>query len=220
MDYECTTYDVYGAYRIWSKIVRIEYKNALTKYLNDNYKKKRKYFKDIKTSMTVYIGFRVKPLIITQENPNYLPKYEEFILQNCDFGYNNKISVNNLMNEMKQWFKSYPDYIFNIGEQRHFRAYINRHFLRTNMKIPTETGTDECNGIWGIKLKNSNIIWKHKQHSRKIIKIDVNTNEVLEEYDSILMLRDLLNVTHRKLNDYIDMNVIFDNKYKYKYLDV
>jgi prophage antirepressor-like protein len=217
VDYECSTYDIYGAYRLWSKIVRIEYKNELTKYLNDNYKKKRKYFKDIKTSMVMYSGFRVKPFIITQENPNHLPKYEEFILQNCDFGYNNKISVDNFMNEMKKWFKNYPDYVFNIGEERHFRAYINRHFLRTNMKIPTKTGTDECNGIWGIKLKNSNIIKKHKQHSRKIIKVDINTNEILEEYDSILMIRDLLNVTHRKINDYIDMKLIFDNKYKYEF---
>ena len=31
------------------------------------------------------------------------------------------------------------------------------------------------------------------------------------------MLRDLLNVTHRKLNDYIDMKIIFDNKYKYEF---
>ena len=111
VDYECTTYDIYGAYRLWSKNVRIEYKNELTKYLNDNYKKKRKYFKDIKTSMTMYTGFRVKPFIITQENPNHLPKYEEFILQNCDFGYNNKIRVDNFMNERKKWFKNYPDYV-------------------------------------------------------------------------------------------------------------
>ena len=218
-DYECSTYDIYGAYRLWSKIVRIEYKNAFTKYLNDNFKKKRKFFNDIKTSMTMFIGFRVKPFVVTQENIHNLPKYEEFILQNCEFGYNYKISVDNLISEMKSWFNKYPDYVYNIGEERRFRAYINRHFIRTNMKIPTETGINECNGIWGLKLKSDKIIRnQHKQHSKKIIKRDINTHEIIEQYDSILMLRDSIKVSYRKINDYITMKIIFDDKYYYEYL--
>ena len=31
VDYECTTYDIYGAYRLWSKIVKIEYKSLKKK---------------------------------------------------------------------------------------------------------------------------------------------------------------------------------------------
>ena len=218
--YECSTYDIYGAYRLWSKIVRIEYKNELTKYLNNNFQKKRKYFKDIKTSQMMYIGFKVKPFTVKQEDPNNLPKYEEFILNNFEFGYNYKVSVDDLLHKMKDWFKNYPDYVFHVGEERNFRAYINRHFVRTNMKIPTENGTNECNGIWGLRLKQHNVVpIRHKQHSRKIAKIDVDTKQILEVFDSILMLRDLLKVSYRKINDYIDMKVIFDNKYKYEYVN-
>jgi hypothetical protein len=38
------------------------------------------------------------------------------------------------------------------------------------MKIPTETGTNECTGIWGLKLKENDIIpIRHKKHSKKIV---------------------------------------------------
>jgi mRNA-degrading endonuclease YafQ of YafQ-DinJ toxin-antitoxin module len=121
-NYQCSTYDIYGAYRLWSKVVRIEYKNEFTKYLNNHYKKQRKYFKEIKTSMTMYIGFRVKPFIMRQEDHGYLPKYEEFVLTNCEFGYNYKISVDDLMYASKNWFSNYPDYVFNIGEEKRYTS--------------------------------------------------------------------------------------------------
>ena len=217
-DYECSTYDIYGAYRLWTKIIRIEYKNKLTEYLNDNYKKKRKFFKDIKTSVMVYLGFRVKPFKLIQENPSILPKYEEFILTQCEVGYNYKTSVVNFIDEFNDWIRDYPDYDYNIKEERQFKAYINRHFLKTNIKLPTINGTIECNGIWGVKLKNYDLIVSnnHKSQSKKIIKVDINTKDILEEYDSILMLCDILMVSRRKIHDYIEMKIIFDEKYVYE----
>jgi len=219
IDFECSTYDIYGAYRLWSKIVRVENKNKFTEFLNINYKKKRKFFKDIKTSMSIYIGFKVKPFQILQENLNILPKYEEFILTNCDFAYNNKTSVENLIEEWNDWIKDYQDYDYNVLEERQFKSYINRHFLKTNMKIPSENGSIECNGIWGLKLKKIDLILSknHKSTSKKILKIDVKTQQILEEYDSIMMLYDILKTSRRTIHTYIQLKTIFDEKYMYKF---
>ena len=168
--------------------------------------------------MTVFLGFRVKPFIVVQENPTILQKYEEFILTNCEFGYNYKTSVENLMYEFNDWEKNQTDYNYNVLEERQFRSYINRHFLKTNMKIQTENGINECNGIWGLKLKNYDFILsnKHKSNSKKVVKIDIKTQNVIAEYDSIFMLCDLEKVSRRKIYDYIEMKIVFDDMYVYR----
>jgi hypothetical protein len=217
-NFECSTYDIYGAYRLWTKILRLENKNKLTEFLNKHYKKKRKYYNDIKTSIVVYLGFRVKPFIIKQENVNNLPKYEEFILRNCEFGYNYKISVEKLMNIFNNWIKDH-NYEHNLLDERQFKAYINRHFVKTHMKLPGENGSIEGYGIWGLRLKNDEIVLSknHKSHSKIILKIDIKTKEILEQYDSILMLRDTLKISHRKIRDYIKLETIIDEKYIYRF---
>jgi hypothetical protein len=87
------------------------------------------------------------------------------------------------------------------------------------MKLPGENGSIEGYGIWGLRLKNDEIVLSknHKSHSKIILKIDIKTKEILEQYDSILMLRDTLKISHRKIRDYIKLETIIDEKYIYRF---
>ena len=63
---------------------------------------------------------------ILQENLLNLPKYEEFILNECIFGYNYRSNMNDVIDEYKNWStKKYNYYVFDKQEQNQLYCYID-----------------------------------------------------------------------------------------------
>ena len=115
----CLSYELLGAYRIWSKGLTAKDRSLFSKFVKKNYKSKRKYYKEHnESSLLTYIGIKPKDLNITRQDitrqdKNTLPKYEEFVLTECKYNYNYRIGYTNFIDEYKRWYlKKYPDYIF------------------------------------------------------------------------------------------------------------
>jgi phage anti-repressor protein len=206
-DYYALSYDLLGAYRIWSRGLSHKSRPNFTKYMKLNYKSSTKLFEEYNYSyLLIYSGLRPKSYIVKQEKENVLPKYEEFVLQECKYGYTFRIRSTEFVKEFKKWYlEKYPNYNFTKEERINMEAYLNRHFLRERINM---TGHKNVPGIWGIQLKSDNTIkvGMNKGPVKKIIKIDINTKKIIEEY-------------HGNLSKYIKENKIFDKKYIYKRVD-
>lgn len=220
-EYYVLSYELLGAFRIWSRGLSQKSRKNYTKYMKEHYKSKRKLYPEHNNSkLLVYLGIRPKELKVVQENDNNLPKYEEFILTECKYNYMYRIKYSEFINKMEEWYNhKYPDYNFNKEEKVNMEAYINRHFLKERINNSIED--KNVPGIWGIQMKDNNKIKVgiNTSSRRKIVKIDINTKKIVQEYNSVIMICNILNMQHTAFTNLIKENIVCDDKYIYKYLD-
>ena len=205
----CLSYELLGAYRIWSKGLNAKDRSLFSKFVKKNYKSKRKYYKEHnESSLLTYIGIKPKDLNITRQDitrqdKNTLPKYEEFVLTECKYNYNYRIGYTNFIDEYKKWYlKKYPDYIFSKQEHFNMDTYLNRNFLKERINMP---GYRNVLGIWGIQLKSENSITLgiNPTHRKEIVKIDYKTRTIIEEYKSLAITSDILKLDQSTIINYI-----------------
>lgn len=205
----CLSYELLGAYRIWSKGLTAKDRSLFSKFVKKNYKSKRKYYKEHnESSLLTYIGIKPKDLNITRQDitrqdKNTLPKYEEFVLTECKYNYNYRIGYTNFIDEYKRWYlKKYPDYIFSKQEHFNMDAYLNRNFLKERINMP---GYRNVLGIWGLQLKSENSITLgiNPTHRKEIVKIDCKTRTIIEEYKSLAITSDILKLDQSTIINYI-----------------
>lgn len=203
------SYELLGAYRIWSKGLNATDRSQFSKFLKKHYKSKRKYYKEHnESSLLTYIGIKPKDLNITRQDitrqdKNTLPKYEEFVLTECKYNYNYRIGYTNFIDEYKRWYlKKYPDYIFSKQEHFNMDAYLNRNFLKERINMP---GYRNVLGIWGLQLKSENSITLgiNPTHRKEIVKIDCKTRTIIEEYKSLAITSDILKLDQSTIINYI-----------------
>ena len=205
----CLSYELLGAYRIWSKGLTAKDRSLFSKFVKKNYKSKRKYYKEHnESSLLTYIGIKPKDLNITRQDitrqdKNTLPKYEEFVLTECKYNYNYRIGYTNFIDEYKRWYlKKYPDYIFSKQEHFNMDTYLNRNFLKERINMP---GYRNVLGIWGLQLKSENSITLgiNPTHRKEIVKIDCKTRTIIEEYKSLAITSDILKLDQSTIINYI-----------------
>jgi len=198
------SYELLGAYRIWSKGLNATDRSQFSKFLKKHYKSKRKYYKEHnESSLLTYIGIKPKDLNITRQDKNTLPKYEEFVLTECKYNYNYRIGYTNFIDEYKTWYlKKYPDYIFSKQEHFNMDAYLNRNFLKERINMP---GYRNVIGIWGVQLKSENSITLgiNPTHRKQLVKIDYKTRTIIEEYKSLAIASDMLKLDQSTIINYI-----------------
>jgi hypothetical protein len=206
-------YELFGAYRIWSKGLTNADRSRFIKFMKKNYISKRKYYKEHgDSSLSTFFGIKPKDLTVVQEDPNILPKYEEFILTKCKYNYNYRIAYKTFIDAYKEWCsKKYPEYTISKQEQFNMDAYINRHFLKEKINMP---GFRNVNGIWGFQLESENTIKVGMIPSirKEIVKIDYKTRKVIEEYKSMTIASNVLKMGKNTIRKYIaDKGVINDD---------
>ena len=216
--YSSTSYELLGAYRIWNRGLVQTSRSHFVKYMKKHYKSSDKFFPEYNNSrISIYIGIRPKPQNIQMENANVLPRYEEFVLTNCKYDYTYRINYSDFIKEYEKWvFEKYSDYHFNKEEKIALEAYINRNFLKHKISMPDHKNVA---GIWGIQLKSDNLIKVgiNKTHTRKIFKIDINTDEIVDEYSSVVMAGNMLKIHRTNVRNFILSKKTIDNKYYLKY---
>jgi phage anti-repressor protein len=212
------SYELLGAYRIWSKGLTAKDRSLFSKFMKKNYKSRRKYYKEHnESSLLTYIGIKPKDLNITRQDKNTLPKYEEFVLTECKYNYNYRIGYTNFIDEYKKWYlKKYPDYIFSKQEHFNMDTYLNRYFLKEKINMP---GYRNVLGIWGIQFKceNSVRIGINPTHRKEIVKIDYKTRTVIEEYKSLTIASDILKLDQSTIRNYIEDKRLINDSFVLQY---
>ena len=217
-DYCVLSYELLGAYRIWSKGLTNGERSEFTKFMKNNYKSKRKYYKEhSESSLATYFGIKPKELIVLQENENVLPKYEEFILSECKFNYNYRTAYKTFIDAYKEWFtRKYPEYSISKQEQFNMDTYINRHFLKEKINMP---GYRNVNGIWGFQLKSENTVKLGMIPSirKEIVKIDCKTRKVTDEYKSMTIASNILKLNRTIIRDFIISKRVVNDDFLLEY---
>ena len=217
-DAKCISFELLGAYRIWLRGCSLDSRKKLTKYMKDNYESKTILYENYdETELLTYLGIQPREYIVQQENPDILPKYEEFILTECKIGYTYRIRWTDFLEAYTKWSGN------NLSKEEkvNMEAYINRHFLKNRIN---KTGYKNVPGIWGIQLKSDNSfrVGTNKSNRKKIIKINTETNETIETYNGLVFASRKLNIDNRILSKDILNKKIFDIdniKFMYKYDD-
>ena len=218
-DAKCISFELLGAYRIWLRGCSLDSRKKLTKYMKDNYESKTILYENYdETELLTYLGIQPREYIVQQENPDILPKYEEFILKECKIGYTYRIRWTDFLETYTKWSGN------NLSKEEkvNMEAYINRHFLKNRINM---TGYKNVPGIWGIQLKSDNSfkVGTNKSNRKKIIKINTETNETIEKYNGLVFASRKLNIDNRILSRDILNKKIFDIdniKFMYKYDDL
>jgi prophage antirepressor-like protein len=206
------SYEILGAYRLWSRGFTQTDRTQFTQFMKKHYNSRRKYYKEYNnSSLLVYLGIKPKELKVEQENKNILPKYEEFILTECKYNYTYRIRYSDFINEYTNWYTNkYPEYMFSKEEKINIEAYINRHFLKDKINMP---GHKNVPGIWGVQLKSDNSfrIGANPTHRKEIVKIDCETKQIVEEYKSVIIASEKLNLETNYIRTCIKDKKIIEN---------
>ena len=209
------SYELLGAYRIWSKGLTNTDRSEFSKFMKKNYTSKRKYYKEYDSSLLTYFDIKPKDLKIPKNETTSLPlqKYEEFILTECKYNYNYRMSYKTFIENYKMWYsKNYPDYTISKQEQFNMDAYINQHFLKEKINMP---GYRNVLGIWGFQLKSENTfkVGLIPEHRKQIVKIDYNTRVVIEEYKSLEIASKILKLDTSTVRKIIQSKRVVNDEY-------
>ena len=206
------SYEILGAYRLWSRGFTQTDRTQFTQFMKKHYNSRTKYYKEYNnSSLLVYLGIKPKELKVEQENKNILQKYEEFILTECKYNYTYRIRYSDFINEYTNWYTNkYPEYMFSKEEKINMEAYINRHFLKDKINMP---GHKNVPGIWGVQLKSDNSfrIGANPTHRKEIVKIDCETKQIVEEYKSVIIASEKLNLETNYIRTCIKDKRIIEN---------
>jgi prophage antirepressor-like protein len=216
-DAKCISFELLGAYRIWLRGCSLDSRKKLTKYMKNNYESKTILYENYdETELLTYLGIQPREYIVQQENPDILPKYEEFILKECKIGYTYRIRWTEFLETYTKWSGN------NLSKEEkvNMEAYINRHFLKDRINM---TGYKNVPGIWGVQLKSDNSfkVGTNKSNRKQIIKINTETNETIEKYNGLVFASRKLNIDNRILSRDILNKKTFDIdniKFMYKYI--
>ena len=210
--YYVLSYELLGSYRIWARGFNLKDRTYFTQYIKKHYKSKKRYYQEFdKTSLLVYIGLRPKQLTVTQENKDILQKYEEFVLNECKYNYTYRIRYSDFITEYTKWYKAkYPEYSFSKEEKINMEAYLNRHFLKDKINMP---GHLNVPGIWGIQLKSDNSfrLGTNPASRKAIVKINSTTKQIIEEYNSVIIASEKLNLDRQTIRNLIKNKKVKDN---------
>jgi prophage antirepressor-like protein len=208
-DYKTLPSNLIACYRFWCKgDMTADVKKSFNEYMKNNYKIKTIFLEDQTSRTTVYTNIKPKELIFKPDNENYLSKYDEFIIDKCHCKYTFRIGFNVFVDEYKKWLDNkFPNNTFTKNDEIDLKAYINKKFFIT--LIP---GT--IIGMWGIQMKSDNNHYNNikNPYNKKVYKINIDTNEILEIYDSLSQAADKLNKNIKELSDYIKINKTFEIK--------
>lgn len=212
-NYSCLSYELFGAYRIWSRGLTNKDRSQFSKFIKKHYKSKRKYYKEYESSLLTYFCIKPKELNLIQENKNILPKYEEFVLNECKYNYNYRMGYTNFVEEYKKWvLKKIPNYNFSKQEIYNMESYLNRHFLKERINMP---GYRNVLGIWGLQLKCENTIrvGMNPTCRKEIVKVDYETRKIIEEYKSLSIASNILKLEEDNIRNIIRDKRLVNNSF-------
>ena len=213
---KCLALDILGAYRMWNKKTDVYTRKNLTTYLKNNFDLNHEYSSEYNTKFHYYIGIKPKEFKIEYEDNTKIPYYEEFILSECKFDYTYRTTKTILYNEFRHWVaQKYPTYIFSKEDQTHMESYLNRTFVNCK-KVHINGGT---NGYYGLQLKSDTTekLGISLSRRKKVYKINIENNEIIETYDSLYLAAIKVNINEQKLSELVLNNTIIDDEYIYSY---
>jgi hypothetical protein len=212
----CHTAELYGAHRLWARVNEKQAHDALYEYLCQNFKKTRVYNEDIQALLASFKGIALKPLTYEKDNPP--SDIDQFIEERMKIGYSYRASTKEIVAAFAEWKKqTIPDYTMTTVEKRRIDHEFNKKFLGSTVF----NGKHGVYGFFGVTFKECNTFVGMKlapKLKKKIIKIDMNTQEIVETFQSLTVLSKTLRKNPSRISQSIRFKKPIDN-FIYRYVE-
>ncbi len=214
LDVDESCVNLEGQFRIWNKLKPTKEMFHLFKnYLDIRFKPTRIQTQNQNSVVYGYQGIKLKPI-------EYKKKYasptniETFLFQVCKFTPNGKILNSTLKNEYIKW-KQIMNINISDDEINEIKTYLNSCDYVIKSTVWTKEGSNE--GYYGIMLKSDDYFIKKTSSTGKTIeKVEINTNNVLCQWETIAKAAVSENISAAKLSRLVKNNIIVNNDYLYR----
>jgi phage anti-repressor protein len=182
--------DVLYAYKMWSNNSQVVMIRELDVFIRKNFMVKHDYYSELKSKHLTIFGMKLKTLEFKIKDSNNITDLEQFILDKCKVFYRYRVSSQTLYSAYEAWKKEkVQDYVFENATKNQLYNLLHSQFL--SGWVHTADEKNNCRGFLGITLKTDKEntgIHLNKNKKKKIIQVDLETNNVLNEWDSLLEL--------------------------------
>ena len=97
---------------------------------------------------------------------------------------------------------------------KNIKEILENCFCRGRVIKSTQSETKNLYGMLGVGIKHNNYGIVDTKRQNKIVKeIDVITNEIIKEYDSIIACANELNIVNSTFSNYIRNKTVINGKY-------
>lgn len=205
-DVEEISVNIEGRFRLWNNVKPTkEMFHSLKSYLDTRFKPKRI------NGQHGYIGIKLKSVEYKKSYSNV--DVETFIFHACKFSDTGKILNSTLLKEYQEW-KISIDKELTENDMKEIKDYLNSSPYALKATVWTSEGSNE--GYYGISLKKTEN--KHKIISstgKKVFKRQVNTDELLGTWDTIVKAAEYEGISPTKMSRSIKNKTIFSSDYYY-----
>jgi prophage antirepressor-like protein len=207
--------DIKTAYKIWSKNSLTPIFEKFTEYMSENFVDTRIIIDNQRRH--VYKGLKLKPLTYTNTTSNF--DFEEFINSKCEVNHLYRISYYDFYYFFTEWKKETdPTFKLNKYDKLSIQEILELQFVKARILHSVKSKTKNLCGIMGIGLKENNFGLIEKKRQNKMVgEFDIETDELLNEYESIYSCSDILDIPFSTFGTYIRNKTVIEGKY-YKLL--
>jgi hypothetical protein len=178
------------AFRIWSKNTDKKLITNFLEYIKKRFNSGIEYTPS-HMRKNVWRGLRVKPLKYLVDNEKEIRDYEQFILDQCEVGYQYRISYNDFFQSYCQW-KDIDK--LNIETRREIQEYLENKFAGGRVHLSSNTRSKHLFGVWGLCITGKNGM-KEKRLTRKIVyQCCVKSGNILKRWDSLSIAAENLSI--------------------------
>lgn len=220
-DQEVSTHDLIGKYRIWSQNASKEVYLDLLDYLKEIYKPCRIQLQNNKNNVVNgYRGIGLKKIDNEFNLPLTPSSFDKFIFNNCDISPANKTLFADLKDEYIDWQRKLNNTNISDNEIKQFKEYLNgcKFLLKSNVWTSGSKNGNNGSGYYGICLKNQIPYIKCKTSStaKKVQKIDIVTNEILNSWNTIAKSAEDEKISSAKMSRLCKNKEIVNDSYYYR----
>jgi hypothetical protein len=199
------------AFKIWCKTPVEMVEKQFLMYMNDNFKDTRIVIDNQRRH--VFKGLELKPLVYKKTKINF--DFEQFIEQKCKVNYLHGISYQDFFYFFTEWKKkSDPDFRLNKFDKMNIQKVLEKNFAKARIKHSVQSKTKSLFGILGVGLEENNygIVDQHR-HTKIVGEYDVDTDELLNKYESIYSCSLQLKIPFSTFSVYIGNKTVIRGKY-------
>jgi phage anti-repressor protein len=206
------------AFRIYTKnTIEKSIKAKLDLFLQTNFKSGVEFYENIRRN--VWRGFKLKPLTFSVNDENNIQDYEQFISDQCQINYLNRISYVDFFEAFTS-YKTVNDekYILTHDYKQKIQKYLISKFANGRVHLSDKSKANHLFGILGASLKNTSGLKESKRTCKKVSKIDFEKKTCINTWDSLTIAAKELNIPRSTLATLIKFETIKDG-YLYKYIN-
>jgi hypothetical protein len=212
-DVEVDSCDIIAQFRIWNKVKpKRETNERFNTYLKTRFMAARLQNQDKHQCVHGFVGLMLKSIEYQKTHTN--DPTETFIFENCRFSANNRIASKKLQEEFLR-YKNKMALDITSTELSDIKNYLDDcpYVLKGTLYIQEEKFTHE--GYYGLALKtdNPNIRKTTSVTGKKVQKIDVKTESVINNWDTIAKAALYEKISASKMSRCIKNKIMFEEYY-------